>query len=644
MKKDIIIIGTGPVGIRICEEILHINPDLSISLYGEEPHQPYNRVLLSDYLSGNQSLEQIRLNPGIFENSKVEVFINCRITQINSDDKTLTTAQAQTVHYEKLILATGSHAFIPKIANQFLDGIFSLRTIEDADQLRQRDSKTTLVVGGGLLGLETARALHNQGTSHVIVIDHGNHLMSRQLNPKAGELLAKQVHDQGIEVKLGHGVKAIEGTTQLEAVILINNQRITCDTLVFAIGIRANIEIAKQAGIHCIQGIVVDNRMRTSKKDIYAVGECIEYNHQTYGIVNPGFEQARIAAMNICGGQKTYNGSILSTRLKVLNYPVFSMGRVGENESALPDDRYNFHDPENKIYRHLVVYRGRLIGCIALGDWKELSRIRTAIEQNKRIWGWQIMRFKETGSIWRPETENSVNFWPNNEIVCHCAQVNRGQLGEYIKNGCQHINQLTEQSNAGLTCGSCLPLLNELIGSKPQAIKAFRSLAIMSVISFIAVFISLTLESIPYQLDIKFDFQYDQLWRDPFYKQFSGYSLLACSILVLSLSLRKRVQRFNRGDYVWWRLIHVAVGLTAILILALHTGFRFGHALNFYLMSSFSALLAVGGLAGLIIAFEHKLNPGFARTLRSQMVWLHLLLFWPIPVLLGFHILKTYYF
>ncbi len=644
MKQSVIIIGCGPVGIRAAEEISALKPEWSISLYGNEAIAPYNRVLLSNYLAGQCDFESLKIAPKVDPKTQLDCFYQSAVSEINIDKNQITLEDGKIESYDKLILATGSHAHIPSIDNNHLDGILTLRSIKDADCLKRRKSQHTVVLGGGLLGLETARALHDQGTEQVTVIDHSLSLMSRQLNKQAGDLLVEKVQTQGIQVILGNGVKTIQGESVLEGVQLRNGQKIECDTLVFAVGIRPNIELAKNAGITTRHGIVVDNKLQTSVNNIYAVGECAEFNHLTYGIVAPGFEQARVMAFNLCGRPEKYHGSILSTRLKVLNYPVFSMGRVGENEAGEPNKSITYHQPELGIYRHLIFHRGRLIACVALGEWSELSRIRSAIEDYQRIWPWERKRFAKTGLIWADQTTDSVVFWPDNAIVCNCSQVSRGQLQLAINNGCKTVNELSQTSKAGTTCGACSPLLAELLSSEREATKAYKPLAVISFLALLAAIISFFPPLFPYQQSSTIEWFYDQLWRDKLLKEISGYALLVSSLLVLTLSLRKRIKRFSTGDFAWWRIMHVFIGFLVLALLLAHTGFRFGQNLNFYLMSSFSALLLIGAMAGLLIAIEHKLNPGLAKKLRSQFLWGHILLFWPLPALLGFHILQTYYF
>lgn len=645
MKFKVIVVGTGPVGIRAAEEISSLDPGISISLYGDEPCEPYNRILISNYLAGQGDFSSIRALPVLRSGTDLKTHYGCAIVGIDTVRKIVHCSDRQTERYDKLVLAVGSHAYVPHLENNRLKGIFTLRNVADADALKARESDTAVVLGGGLLGLETARALQSQSNKRrIIVIDHSPSLMNRQLNKEAGDILVEKVLGFGIEVCLSSGIKTINGSDRLESVTLRNDRNIPCDMLVFAVGIRPNVELAKQSGIATRRGIIVNDRLQTSVPDVYAVGECAEFNQTVYGIVAPGFEQAAVMAANVCGQSRRYRGSVVFTQLKVLDYPVFSMGRVGENEPGLPDDRYAYAEPMNDIYRHLVVYRGRLIGCIAMGEWSELSRIRKAIESRRRIWPWQLKRFRQRGLIWADELTDSVVFWSQDDIVCHCNQVSRGTLGQAISAGCQTQAELSAATKAGTTCGSCGSLLAELLGGQRQAVRAFLGLAVICAVTAVAGAAVLLLPPIPYQRIGTIEWVYDALWRDHFLKQVSGYFLLGCSLLVLTLSLRKRLKRWQFGDFAWWRMMHVIIGFVTLLVLVTHTGFRFGDNLNFYLMSSFSGLLVVGAGAGLVIAVEHKMRPGFSRKLRSRLVWMHILLFWPLPALLTMHIMQTYYF
>lgn len=643
MKYPIVIIGSGPVGIRAVEELSERDPSLAISLYGEEPVMPYNRVKLSSFLAGIDDFEDIKIFPAIKDPSRLTTHFNCPIRQIDTPHKTVIRADGKRERYDKLVIATGSHAHVPSIPNINIAGVFTFRHLKDAETLKSRISSATIVLGGGLLGLEAARSLQKNGRQ-VTIIDHSINLMNRQLDKTAGDLLMRKVLGLGIEVILADGVARIIGAQCIEGVQLRSGRVLNCDTLLLAVGIRPNTELARQAGLKTIRGIAVNEKMQTSDPAIYAIGECAEFQGVTYGIVAPGFEQAIVMADNVTGRQNNYSGSIIATRLKVLDYPVFSMGQVAENEAGTPLKEHCYDDPANSIYRKLVLDGYRLTGCIALGDWNELSRIRAAIEQKQRLWPWQLKRFTSTGLLWADKDADSVVYWPESAIVCNCSQVTRGQLCSAINMGCNTVAALSVNTRAATVCGSCQSLLSDLLGSQIKPVRAFKTLVCFSVLAFFTGCAYFIAPPIPFQKIATVEWFFDELWRNNLYKQISGYSLLVCSVLALLLSLRKRINSFQWLDFGTWRITHVSMGLLALIILLIHTGLRFGENLNFYLMLSFSGLIVPGSLAGAVISLEHKISPGMARKLRARFLWLHTVLFWPLPVLLGFHILQTYYF
>jgi NAD(P)H-nitrite reductase large subunit len=539
MKSKIVVIGAGPVGIRAVEEIAAHVPDASISLYGDEPGEPYNRAVLTNYLAGQSSFQSIRNLPNVERAINLQTHFNCAITALEVAEQQVHRADGMIEHFDKLVLATGSRPYIPRLDNTELDGVFTLRTLADADFLKQRAIEKVVVVGGGLLGLESAKALCREGKRKVTVIDHAPFLMSRQLNKSAGDLLREKVLKLGIEVALQSGIKKINGTKKLESIQLKNNRLIECDTLIFATGIKPNIDLAKQAGIRTRNGIVVDEHLQTSVENIYAVGECAEFDHITFGTLVPGLEQARIMAANLGGEKRRYHGSLNSTRFKVLDYPVFSMGRVGQSEASTPDEKITFDEPMQYIYRQLVIYRGRLVGCVALGEWPELSLIRAAIENNQRIWPWELKRFSRTGSLWLEKATESVIYWPKNAVVCNCSQVTQGQLMRAVQDVGTSPQALSNLTKAGTVCGGCLPLLSGLRETRLPPRNKGKLLRLFSLLLLLAGLLAFQLPDI---LNQQFDIDWcclDVMLPGCLFQQNGAYVLLLSSMLALVLSFRK---------------------------------------------------------------------------------------------------------
>ncbi|MCI0749200.1 MAG: FAD-dependent oxidoreductase, partial [Nevskiales bacterium] len=529
-----------------------------------------------------------------------------------------------------------------------LPGVYTFRDLSDAQKLlaRRLRSRRTVVLGGGLLGLEAARAMRRFHTD-ITVVEHAPRLMPRQLDEAAAGRLRGQVEACGIHVITGDGVTGILGEGAVRAVRLRSGRTLDCDTVVIATGIVPNVRLALDAGLPIQRGIRVDDTLRTADPDVYAVGECAEHRGVVYGLVAPCLEQAAVAAAGIAGTPAQYRGSIAVTRLKVFKTPVFGAGVHPDEVAAGACRKFIFSTPDRRCYRTLLTRHGRLVGALGIGDWDELPRVLESVQHGRRLGFWQGLRFRRRGHLWSPEGGSSVAYWPAQATVCNCTGVTRGQLTDAIAAGCATPRALAARTRASTVCGSCGPLLSELFGRRVPAppTSGWRALLVCAGLALIAAAGVAVLPDIPYVASWSAtELRWDQWWRESFLKQLSGYSLLGLAALSLVLSLRKRLPKFSLGGYPGWRFFHVGLGLAAVAVLLLHTGGRLGHGLNTFLMSTFVAVVAAGALAGTAVALEHRLAAASAKRLRQTLLWTHVLTFWPLPALLTFHVLKTYYF
>lgn len=644
----IVIVGSGPVGMRLANELSLRDIKLPIIVYGSEPVQPYNRVRLSDYLAGEVYRDALTLEESYSENTKIEYRYNCAVQWIDKAKQTITDASGGKQRYAKLILATGSTPFIPKIGNRHYQGVYTFRTLGEADELLSRKMRTrhTVVIGGGLLGLETARAMQKYHTE-ITIIEHNQWLMMQQLDKQGGEYLAKGVTAQGIKVMTDSAVVSITGNQRVEGVTLRSGVTIPCDTVIVAAGVRPNISLARDAALVCHRGIKIDNHLQTTDENIFAIGECAEHKGSVYGLVKPGFDQAAVLADRLAGGSSNYLGSISATQLKVISQSVFSAGRTGVDEEARTSVReYIYCDEEKGRYRKVRVFGNKIIGAIAVGQWHESTLVNDAIEQKRRLWFWNILQFKHSGNLWGDEDELEVSTWPATATVCNCTGVTRGRLSNAINSGCGNVSCLTTLTRAGSVCGSCKPLLAEMLGEKVEAdpVRAWRGLLALSALTLTLTILFVFIWRIPYAGSVQYDIRWDMLWRDSLFKQISGFTILGLGLIGLLVSLRKRVAKFNLGNYDLWRMSHIVLGIAALVVLIAHTGFRFGSELNIVLMLNFLLLAAAGANASTVVATEHRMVPSLAKKQRKLWNKVHLILFWTLPVLLGFHVLKTYYF
>lgn len=643
--NTIIVIGSGPVAVHFINETLKRAPNTCIKVFGDEPWEPYNRVSLSKMLHGQTSYDDLIHSNPLLESSHLQTYWNNRIESIDEKRTVVLDSLGVEHAYAQLILALGSTPRIPSISGVNLKNVFTFRDLNDTQALisRQVSSRRTVVIGSGLLGLEAARAMQRYNTE-VTCIEFSTRLMFRQLDDEASVFLSEQLENLGIQIKTNARVSQINGEQKVESVTLATGEILECDTVILSAGITPNIELARRANIHFSKGIRVDEHLKTNIDNIYAIGDCAEYEEQIYGLLAPGYEQASVLADNLTGGSSHYRGSTVATQLKVLDYPVFSMGETGENTRQ--SDEYIYRNRKKNIYRKLIIVHGRLQGAIATGEWRARNRVQEAIAKQRRTWFWQKSRFLSEGELWSQETDHSILEWPDNATVCNCTNVNCGTLRKAMKAGSTTVDTLRSVTGASSVCGSCLPLLQELTQSNEplKAVTGSYLLWTSAVITLITAFIFYLLPSASYSSSVQASFQWDKFWINSLYKQISGFSLLALSLLILLLSLRKRLKAFSWGSFDHWRLIHVVVGALTFVLIFLHTGFRAGSNLNFFLMLFFTSLLMVGAIASLVISQAHRLPQRFVTQIRGNAVWAHILLFWPVPVFLGFHVLKTYYF
>jgi nitrite reductase (NADH) large subunit len=600
-SEAVVIVGSGPVGMQFVNELLLRNVGAPVVVYGSEPVQPYNRVRLSDYLAGVVHRETLVIEEPVSEQVNVEYRYNCAVEWIDKNEKVITDASGRLQRYSKLVLATGSTPFIPMFGNRHYKGIYTFRTLSEADELLTRKLRTrhTVVIGGGLLGLETARAMQAYHTE-ITIVEHSKWLMMQQLDEQGSAYLERFIENSGIKVVLDDSVISVTGNGRVEGVTLRSGVTLACDTLIIAAGVRPDIALAKDAGLACRKGIRVDDQLETSQPDIYAIGECAEHKDSVYGLVKPGFEQAAVLADRLTGGKSRYHGSITTTQLKVMSQAVFSAGRTGvDEESGASVNEYVYSDHEAGLYRKIRVFGNRIIGAIAVGEWHEGTLLNEAIQDKRKIWFWHLLRFRSSGNIWGNAEDVDVSTWPASATVCNCTGVTRGRLSIVLGNGCESVECLTKITRAGSVCGSCKPLLSELLGEQGsiEPVRAWRGLLGLSALTLTIAALFFFIWRVPYASSVQHEIRWDMLWRDSLLKQISGFTILGLVVIGLMVSLRKRVTKFTLGDYDLWRISHVVLGIAALVALVLHTGFRFGNELNLLLMINF-LLLTVAGANG----------------------------------------------
>jgi nitrite reductase (NADH) large subunit len=368
VSEPLVIVGNGMAAARLVDELAKTALGrYAVAVIGEEPRLAYNRVLLSSVLAGETGSHEIELRPADWWRHRgVTVRYGYRVTEIDTGRRELKIAGEESMEYSKLVLATGSTPLRLNVPGADLAGVHTFRDSRDVDLLLTLAAakKRVVVVGGGLLGLEAAYGLAKAGAP-VTLLHLMDRLMERQLDAPAADLLKTLVERKGIRILLNASTKCIHGDGHVEAVELADGSRIEADAVIFAAGIRPNVALARDAGIAVNRGIVVNDVMQTASPDIFALGECAEHRGTCYGLVEPAYEQARVLARHLAGRPAAYQGSVVSTNLKVSGVSVFSAGDFvgGEGSESLV-----LTDRRRGTYKKLVISDGRLTGAVLIGD------------------------------------------------------------------------------------------------------------------------------------------------------------------------------------------------------------------------------------------------------------------------------------
>ncbi|MEY8881351.1 FAD-dependent oxidoreductase [Donghicola sp. XS_ASV15] len=620
-----------------------------MTVLSTERFEPYNRVKLTPLLAGAVQFGEI-VTPGFDDPGQdLRLLTGMRAKSIDRTQRFVTTADGQIWPFDKLIIATGSRAFIPGVPGRDLPGVFTFRSAEDASALMARSisARRVVVIGGGLLGLEAARGMQ-QRQAQVTVVEHENRLMPRQLDEDGGAVLAEKIIELGVKLHASVAVRAIEGEHRVEGVRLADGTVLPCDTVIICTGVRARTDLAQAAELRFSRGITVDDAMRTSDPDIYAIGECAEHRGIVHGLVGPGYEQADAAVADILGEHGHYAGSTPTTKLKVIGADVFSVGQIEQLEVAA--------DVSSRVWRGETGYRrvflrgGRLVGAIAVGSWSQASRVQSAIQNEALIFPWMVGRFLRGGSLWIEE-DSDISQMPNAATVCNCTGVTCGRLRDAMSGGANTPEALSAATGAGTVCGTCVPLLEEMVnsGAAPKPVRWYRPILILSALAALAALTVALVPRIPYRTSFDAESLRVWLWRDNIVRQWTGFVLLGFTLAALVIGLRKRLRFMDKlGAYDGWRLIHLGIGALAAIGLIVHTGLRPGDNLNLMLFISFAATLVFGAAAGLATGGDHELRArriGTARKpARRWPTWAHIVMIWPLPLLILAHVLTSYAF
>ncbi len=474
-KPKLVIIGNGMAPGRMLEHLAEHNHPCDVTIFNAEPRVNYNRLMLSYVLDGNKSYEDIITHDdNWYQQHNITLHKGAVVTAIDTDNKIVSTANNLSCEYDKLVIATGSSPFVLPLPGKDLDGVLTYRDLDDVDTMlqaaaRSRENSQTLsavVIGGGLLGLEAAAGLTNQGMQ-VSVLHLVDTLMEKQLDQSAGWLLSEEFTRRGVNVLTGVQSEAIldNGSGAVAGVKLSDGRVIAADLVVMAVGIRPSTSLAEQAGIKVDRGIVVDDHMQTSLPDVYALGECAQHNGEVYGLVAPLYDMAKVLADNLAGETSTYSGSVTATRLKVDGVSLYSAGDFSESEQS---EEIILRDASAGIYKRLVLTNNRITGAVLYGETSDgpwffdmlkrgvdISELRDTLIFGQSFQGGPALNPLE-----------AVAALPDDAEICGCNGINKGTICHAIDNGSNTLDTVRAVTKASSSCGTCTGLVEQLLTFK----------------------------------------------------------------------------------------------------------------------------------------------------------------------------------
>ncbi|MDP1738098.1 MAG: nitrite reductase large subunit NirB [Caulobacter sp.] len=468
-RERLVVVGNGMAGCRAVEEVLKRDPGrYEIAIFGAEPRVNYNRIMLSPVLAGEKAFADIVINDEAwYRDNGVTLHAGRAVTGLDLEGRRVLAEGGLEVGYDRLILATGSDPVRLPLPGADLAGVVTFRDLDDVEAMVAASATPgarAVVIGGGLLGLEAACGLARRGMA-ATVVHLMDVLMERQLDESAGFLLRQALVDRGVETVLGAQSEEIVGLDGKVAGLKLKDGTILpCDLLVMAVGIRPNAALGKAAGLATNRGLMVDDAMRTSDPAVFAVGECAEHRGQCYGLVAPIWEMCRALAQALTDGDGVYEGSVLSTRLKVSGVDVFSAGRFAGGDGC---EDIVFRDAARGVYKRVVIEDGKVTGAVLFGDAADGGWYFDLMKSGR-----DVAEIRETLIFGQAITEGLAGLDPSSAVaamadeqeICGCNGICKGQItGAIGAQGLSTLDDVRAVTKASASCGSCTPLVEQLL-------------------------------------------------------------------------------------------------------------------------------------------------------------------------------------
>ncbi|WP_422660668.1 nitrite reductase large subunit NirB [Paenibacillus sp. EC2-1] len=464
-KQKLVVVGNGMAGISTVEQIIKLGGAYNITVFGSEPHPNYNRIMLSYVLEGSKTVDDIVLNDwNWYKENDITLYTGTTVTKIDEENKVVVAENGLEVPYDRVIIATGSNQFILPVPGSDKKGVVGFRDIADCSQMLAAAKlyKKAAVIGGGLLGLEAAKGLVNLGMD-VTVIHLMNDLMERQLDHQASAMLQAELESQGIKFAMGKQTVELLGEDRVTGLRFSDGTELEAGFVVMAVGIKPNVDVAQASGIEVNRGIVVDDYLQTSMANVYAVGECDEHRGVCYGLVAPLFEQGMVLAKHLCGvDTMPYEGSVVSTKLKISGVDVFSAGEFiegPEHTVIVAKDEWK------KTYKKILLKDNVIVGAVLFGDVTESAALQKLIKQEAIMTDEIYSTVMGTGCCGGGTNKGaSVENMADEEIVCGCNGVTKKTIVDAVTlQGLTTVDEIKACTGATRSCGGCKPVVEQIL-------------------------------------------------------------------------------------------------------------------------------------------------------------------------------------
>ncbi|MFT2090763.1 nitrite reductase large subunit NirB [Paraglaciecola sp. 2405UD69-4] len=472
-KMRVVVVGNGMVGHYFVDELIKANKadddiQIDVTVLSAEPRLAYDRVHLSEYFSGKTAEELALTTPEYYEQNNINFALSAKVVNINKLAKTVTTESGDVYEYDKLVLSTGSYPFVPPIPGNDQPHCLVYRTIEDLENISASSavSKVGVVVGGGLLGLEAANALKEAGLQ-THVVEFAPQLMAVQVDVGGGRLLRSKIENLGVQVHTQKATQVIEkGDVCRYKMVFADGTELETDMILFSAGIRPSDALAREFDIEIGPrgGIVVNDQCLTSDADIYAIGECALWNNFIFGLVAPGYTMARAAASHIIGGDLTFQGADMSTKLKLMGVEVGSIGDAhAKTEGSLC---YTYENQPDEVYKKIVIdaEQKKLLGSVLIGDTSDYDTLlQYALNDIELPANPESLILPSSGDA---PVGLGPDALPDTATICSCHNVSKGDIIEAVDQGACDVSTVKGCTKAGTGCGGCAALLKTVVDSE----------------------------------------------------------------------------------------------------------------------------------------------------------------------------------